>query len=161
MSGQRSITTDEAIKWALDPRNDNGGKDAIHVMAFSYDSDCPNDEEHVGAIIESGAGWWTGEAWTMEEANAKLYPTTADAQRHLDRLVVNWPLAQLIENPCRGYDGISADDVDTFAEDIENGDTSGFGEWGPFLLMWEGDADPGEPREVTPIEAVERLASYI
>lgn len=161
MGGQRSITTEEAIKWALDPRNDNGSSNAIHVMAFSYDSDCPNDEDHVGAVIESiTQGWFTGDGWTKEEADAKLYDRDADTDAILLGLQQVWPDAQLIENPCRCYDGISADDVDTFAEDIENGDTDGFGEWGPFLLMWEGD-DPGEPRDFTPIEAVERLASFL
>lgn len=163
MGGERSLTTEEAIKWALDPRNDNGESNAIHVMAFSYDQDCPNDEEHVGVVIERDEAphWFDGDGWSPEEASAKLYERGADLDAILLGLQQVWPDARLLENPCRCWDGISPDDVDTFAEEIENGDTDGFGEWGPFMLQWEGDADPGEPREFTPIEAVERLASFL
>ena len=44
--GGTPITTEEAVAWALDPRNDNGTPEAIHVMAFNYDQDCPNVDDH-------------------------------------------------------------------------------------------------------------------
>lgn len=160
MSGQRDLTPAEAIAFAVDPRNDNGQPDSLHVMAFSYDSDCPNYDDHIGAVIESNGGWWTGETWTAEEAEAKLYPTTAEAQRHLDRLIVSWPSAHLIENPCRCYDGITSDDVDTWTEG-GTVDVDGFAEWGPFILSWDGDADPGQPRSFTPQEALDAIHSRL
>ena len=99
----RDLTTEETIAWVLDPRNDNGTRDAIYVMAQNYD---PNGEP----------GEW---------------------------------------------DGLTSDDYDTFAEDIETGDTSGFGEWGPFQLWFPVGKDPVAPRELTPAEAVERIASFL
>ena len=40
------LTTEEGIEYALDPRNDSGEPDSLHVMAQNYDSDCPNYDDH-------------------------------------------------------------------------------------------------------------------
>ena len=157
MSGWRDLTTDEAIKYALDPRNDNGQPNQLHVMAFAYDSDCPNDEEHVSSIIESNEGFWNNERGWVGEADATEFTLEESLSLNLpEGTNVRW-----LHGACRCWDGITSDDVDTFAEDIENGDTEGFAEWGPFQLQWPGDVDPGEPRDFTPMEAIDRIASFL
>lgn len=159
MSGYRDLTPAEAAAYAADPRNDNGTPNALHVMAFSYDSDCPNYEEHVGANIESNGGWWTGESWTDVEANAKLYPTTAEAQAVIDSH--RWSSsAHINENPCRCWDGLTIDDVETWTGEGGLVDLNGFADWGPFQLQWDGE-DPGEPRGFTPQEALDAITSRL
>lgn len=58
------------------------------------------------------------------------------------------------------YDGLTPDDVVTWTSP-SGIDASGFAEWGPFILAWEDDEDPVEPREWLPREAVTRLTSFI
>ena len=108
----RPITTAEAIAYALDPRNDNGKPDQLHVMAQNYDQDCPNVDDH--DFIAHHDDTDTSKCWT--------------------------------EEVCECYDGIVADDVETWMSDDGQRivDEEGFGEWGPFLLVF--DIDPGEPQ---------------
>lgn len=162
MSGQRSITAAEAAKYAIDPRNDNGEPNSLHVMAFSYDSDCPNDEDHVGAVIANLKGWFDGDAFVDSEADAKLYESVEEARLVVDGLnaVPAYSGSFVMANPCRCYDGITSDDVDTWTENGEF-DLDSFALWGPFILVWEGEHDPGPPRDFTVGEALDAIQSRL
>ena len=167
MSGWKRITTKEAIEYALDPRNDNGEPNQLHVMAFSYDSDCPNDDDHDSSIIESDEGFWNNDtlSWGIE-ADATEYTQALTGPTDTRPIVNEQELpvgknVRWLHEVCRCYDGISSDDADTWT-DPESGevDEKGFGEWGPFELQWPGE-DPGAPRGFTPEEALEAIASRI
>lgn len=99
------LTTEEAVMWALDPRNDNGQPDFIHVMAYNYDQDCPNVADHTFVPHHNDED--TRKCWT--------------------------------EEVCECWDGITAEDVETWTDD-DVIDYAGFGEWGPFELVF--DIDP-------------------
>ena len=154
---ERRLTTEEAIAFALDPRNDNGQANQLHVMAFSYDQDCPNYEDHVGAIIEADEGFWQeGVGWGIE-ADATLFTDEeADTRPTLpEGTDVHW-----LNQPCRCWDGITDEDVDTFTNDGIV-DEAGFGEWGPFMLVSDADVNLLQPRGMTPDEALSAIQSRL
>ena len=150
--------------WALDPRNDNGEPNAIHVMAFSYDSDCPNDDDHDSSIIEGPDGFWNVETgWGIEADATEFAQVRADAtdERPLVATTTLPEGGSWLHNACRCYDGIYADDVETHEEKDGSIDEAAFGEWGPFFLAWSSDADPGQPRDFTPDEALDAISSRL
>ena len=160
--GSRDITAAEAVEYAKDPRNDNGESNAIHVMAFSYDSDCPNDEDHVGAIIARGDTWFDGDSFVAEEAKAKLYATAEEARLVVSGLNMapSYSGSFVIADPCRCYDGIYPDDVQSCMTDGVV-DIEDFAVWGPFQLWWEGERDPGPPREWSAREGLDAITSRL
>lgn len=107
--GGTPLSTHEAVLWALDPRNDNGTPEAINVMAYNYDQDCPNVADHTFVAIHNDSD----------------------------------PRLCYMDEVCECWDGITAEDVETWTDDGVV-DEEGFAEWGPFELVF--DIDPGLPR---------------
>ena len=157
--GSRRLTTAEAIAYALDPRNDNGEKNQLHVMAFRYDSDCPNYADHTMSVLEGPDGkFWNrvDQDW-VDEADATEY-TRAEADA-FDPLDLPYGTRGWIHDACRDWDGILPDDVESSLDEDGNAKEDEFAEWGPFQLVF--DIEPGPARDFTPEEALDAIQSRL
>lgn len=154
--GSRRLTTAEAIAYALDPRNDNGDKNQLHVMAFRYDSDCPNFADHTMSVLEGPDGkFWNDITGWVDEADATEFTREdADATTVLPEGALGW-----IHNACRDWDGILSDDVESATNEAGDVDEEEFAVWGPFELSF--DIEPGPPRDFTPEEALDAIQSRL